>query len=228
MTSNESPSLSGAPPAGEPNRVELPAAEAECLRFLPPGAQDYENYIYLGLISHVHFFLHVIYTTRNRDLVIRMSGDIYGAMIHAELIQAGQKIVVFNLFINTRRKRVLPVLANHVTFPPMTGLSSGALDTVLQHLLAAKRENLLIIKASFVHGVPSLYTMVEIKSSGPIYAGSECLADPSAFDPLETVLSLKTIPYLGLGGPNADTALRGTASLGSVSAPVAGTVPEAL
>lgn len=159
-----------------------------------------ENYIYLGLVEPVHYFLHVYYVERDAALNEAMTGDVYNCMIQEKMIGPGQKVIVFNLCL--KDTLIWPVLANHISFPKLVGADKDAMCTVLKRLLDAERkegENGLVIIAHFdKEGErPSKYTTHDFFAGSMIKTIWErCKVDAniaSALQPLQQVVSVKRL-----------------------------------
>lgn len=154
-----------------------------------------ENFIYLGRIEPVHYFLHVVHVEREISLVQSMSADVYNCMIHACEIAPGQKVIVFNVL--RPKKCIVPVLVNHVLFGNLTGIDSAVLRTVLLRLLVAPRDAnqlaYMIVARFGADGRPTRYDNITAKLDLSILASMAKSLEANATDaPMDTVQNIWT------------------------------------
>ena len=159
-----------------------------------------ENFIYLGKVSRLFCFMRVAYIARPLELIVRMSCDVYNALINESMVRWGDGLVVYNVLADSALP-IQPVYVRHVAYQRATP-QEAELKRSLDRLLAAERpegESMLVLTAVFESAgpgaAPARYELREIPPVSEGWARSLVPSPGVAMAPLQQAASCKPVLY---------------------------------
>lgn len=154
-----------------------------------------ENFIYLGKIISVHFFLHCVTNDLNEHMLLQSSGDIYNLMLEKELLQRNEQVLVYHIFCVT--KNIMPVIINHQSFSPIV-FPTDSLEKAFKMLVSIHHEhdeNIFIIVGIFKDKFFHTYKLYNIPLNAEVFQLVSKLGEfPIQLQPLKEMISTKTLP----------------------------------
>lgn len=159
-----------------------------------------ENFIYVGLMSNTHLFIHVVINDISEKLIEEMCGECYNVMISETMILKDQSLVVFNII----KDKIKVVSVTHHTFP-LLEFSEGALRKSLIKALKADRskdKDMMTISVEFCEEKVSMKKLFIIPMSAmqSVLDSFKDLAEVSDTLPkdikVDQMICIKKIDYL--------------------------------